>query len=336
MKSLAGLLVIFILIIGLSAQAGTLDEVKERDELICGTSGGKNGFSRSDGKGNWSGLDVDFCRAVAAAVLSDARKVKFVVLPEQELITALISGNVDLLPGSSLLTQVRDTALAVRFVGVSYYDGQGFMLSKKLAARSILELEGAEVCVQRETLMEQNLDMFFKRNKIPFESVPFNTLDQAILGFTEGRCDAVTLEQSKLHDLRLNLGDQEGVRVLPGVISKLPLGPVVRRGDENWFSIIRWCLFALLQAEEYDISSGNFEVMKQNSNPHVRILLGLDESTGTGMGLAQDWALNIIKQVGNYSEIFERNLGQGSELKIGRGINGLWNQGGIHYAPPFH
>lgn len=334
MRNLAGLLAVLLLTMGCSVQAATLDEVRARDQLICATIAGKKGFSDSDDKGNWSGLDVDFCRAVAAAVLGDAAKVKFVVLPEQERITALLSGTVDLIPGSAPWTLVRDTALAVRFVGASYYDGQGFMLSEKLTARNILELTDLTVCVQRETILEQNLRLFFERNERSYEPVVFNTPDQAILGFTEGRCDALTLEQSTLHDLRHNGVSQQGVQVLSGVISKLPLGPVVRQGDDNWFSIVRWCLFALFQAEEYGVSSGNVEVMKQRSDPHVRALLGLDQATGDGLGLAQNWVINIIKQVGNYSELFERNIGQGSDLKISRGINGLWNQGGIHFAPP--
>lgn len=317
-----------------SASAGTLDDVKGKGMLTCGVSTGLPGFSQPDDKNNWAGLDVDVCRAVAAAVLGDAGKVKYVPLTAKERFTALQSGEIDMLSRNTTWTHTRDTSLGLNFAGVNYYDGQGFMVSKNLGVKSAMELDGAAVCIQAGTTTELNLADYFRENKMKYQAVVFDTSDQTVKGFEAGRCDVLTSDQSQLYALRIKLKDPSSAVVLPEVISKEPLGPVVRQGDDQWFNIVKWSMFALINAEEMGVTSANVDEMKGNTNPGIKRLLGTEGDAGPKLGLDKEWAYNIVKQVGNYGEAFERNVGSGSPLKIGRGLNALWSKGGIQYAPP--
>ncbi len=318
-----------------SFAGASLDAVKSKGFVQCGVSTGLPGFSTADDKGNWTGIDVDVCRAVAAAVFGDASKVKFSPLTAKERFTALQSGEVDMLSRNTTWTLTRDSSLGLNFAGVNYYDGQGFLVSKKLGVKSALELDGASFCIQAGTTTELNLADYFRANKMSYTPVTFDTSDQTVKAFEAGRCDALTSDQSQLYALRIQLANPDGAMVLPEVISKEPLGPVVRQGDDEWFNIVKWTLFALVNAEEYGVTSKNVDELKAKStDPNIRRLLGLEGIKGKGLGLSDDWAYNAIKQVGNYGEMFERNVGKGSPLKIARGLNALWSKGGIQYAPP--
>lgn len=318
-----------------SVYAGaTLDAVKSKGYLQCGVTTGLPGFSSPDDKGNWTGIDVDTCRAVAAAVFGDATKVKFSPLTAKERFTALQSGEIDMLARNTTWTLTRDSSLGINFTGVNYYDGQGFLVTKKLGVKSALELDGASFCIQAGTTTELNLADYFRANKMSYTPITFDKSDETVKAFEAGRCDALTSDQSQLYALRIQLKDPGGAIVLPEVISKEPLGPVVRQGDDDWFNIVRWSLFAQLNAEELGITSANADEMKSSTDPNVRRLLGLEGIKGDGLNLSADWAYNIVKQVGNYGEMFERNVGMSSALEISRGLNALWNKGGIQYAPP--
>lgn len=312
----------------------TLDAVKKKGFVQCGVSIGLPGFSNADEKGNWSGLDVDVCRAVAAAVFGDANKVKFTPLTAKERFTALQSGEINMLSRNTTWTLTRDSSLGLNFAGVNYYDGQGFMVTKKLGVKSALELDGASFCIQAGTTTELNLADYFRSNNMKYTPVTFDTSDETVKAFDTGRCDALTSDQSQLYALRIKLGNPDGATVLPEVISKEPLGPVTAQGDEEWYKIVRWSLFAMVNAEEMGITSANVDAKMSSDDPNVRRLLGQEGIKGSGLGLADGWAANIVKQVGNYGESFERNVGQGSSLKIARGQNALWNKGGLQYAPP--
>ncbi len=317
------------------AQASTKDEVQKRGYFQCGVSTGLPGFSNPDEKGNWTGIDVDVCKAIAAATLGDATKVKYVPLNAKERFTALQSGEIDALVRGTTWTLTRDSSLGLNFTGVNYYDGQGFLVSKKLGVKSALELDGAAVCIQSGTTSELNLADYFTENNMKFQPVVFDTHDGTAKAFDTGRCDVLTSDQSQLYGLRTHLTKPEDAVVLPEVISKEPLGPVVRQGDDAWFNIVKWSLNAMIEAEEMGLTQANVDEMKKSSkNPGVRRLLGLEGIAGKGLGLSDDWAYQIIKQVGNYGEAFERNVGMGSPLKIERGLNALWSKGGIMYAPP--
>ncbi len=316
------------------AMADTQAEVVKRGYLQCGVSTGLPGFSNPDEKGEWTGLDVDVCRAVAAATLGDATKVKFIPLTAKERFTALQSGEIDMLSRNTTWTLTRDSSLGLNFAGASYYDGQGFMVSKGLGVKSALELDGAAVCIQSGTTTELNLADYFKQNKMEYNPIVFDTSDQTVKGFEAGRCDVLTSDQSQLYGLRIKLAKPEDAVVLPEVISKEPLGPVVRQGDDAWFNIVKWSLYAMINAEELGVTSANVEAMKTTANPSIKRLIGLEGIKGDGLGLTDEWAYNIIAQVGNYGEMFERTVGEGSPLKIGRGLNALWVKGGIQYAPP--
>ncbi|WP_457576473.1 amino acid ABC transporter substrate-binding protein [Desulfomarina sp.] len=318
-----------------TAFAATSEDVASRGFLQCGVSTGIPGFSSVDEKGNWSGLDVDICRAVAAAVLGNAEEVKFSPLVENESYTALLSGEVDILARNSTWTFSRDSALAVNFAGISYYDGQGLLIAGKTKVAGLGDLKKVKLCSQVHSGLEDNLIDYFTRNKIEFKKVEFATGDLAVKGFEEGRCDALTMQQSRLYGIRLGLADPEKSKVLPDVISKEPLGPVVRQGDDTWFDIVKWSLFVMIGAEELGINSGNVDGMKMSNRLAVKRLLGLEGDMGKGLGLKRDWAYQIIRQVGNYGEVFERNLGASSLLKVDRGLNRLWNDGGLQYCPPF-
>ncbi len=314
-----------------TASADTLDSVKSKGHVQCGVSTGLPGFSNADASGNWQGLDVDVCRAVAAAVLGDAGKVKYTPLTAKERFTALQSGEIDILPRNTTWTLTRDASLGLNFAGVNYYDGQGFMVSKSLGVKSALELDGAAVCIQAGTTTELNLADYFREKGMKYKSVTYDTSDATVKGFEAGRCDMLTSDQSQLYALRIKLKDPSSAMVLPEVISKEPLGPVVRQGDDKWFNIVKWSLMAMVNAEEMGVTSSNADSMKNSKNPAVGRLMG---GQGEKLGLDDDWAFNIIKQVGNYGESFERNVGQGSPLKISRGLNALWTKGGLQYAPP--
>ncbi|MDO2947031.1 amino acid ABC transporter substrate-binding protein [Aeromonas simiae] len=317
------------------AAESTLDSVKKKGFVQCGVSDGLPGFSNPDAKGVWQGMDVDVCRAVAAAVLGDAGKVKYVSLTAKERFTALQSGEVDILSRNTTWTLTRDASLGLTFVGTAYYDGQGFLVNKSLGVKSAKELDGAAICIQSGTTTELNVADYFRANGgMKYTPVVFDTSDQTVKGFESGRCDVLTSDQSQLYALKVKLSKPEEAMVLPEVISKEPLGPAVRQGDDQWFKIVRWTLFAMLNAEEAGLTSTNVDGMLKSDNPDVRRLLGLEEPKGSVLGLDDKWAYHIIKQVGSYGEVFDRNVGSGSPLKIDRGINALWNKGGFMYAPP--
>ncbi|WP_242464248.1 amino acid ABC transporter substrate-binding protein [Thiococcus pfennigii] len=313
---------------------GTLATVKERGFLQCGVNTGLPGFSNADEKGSWTGLDVDLCRAVAAAVLGGADKVRFTPLTAKERLTAVQSGEVDLLARNTTWTMTRDTSLGVHFAGINYYDGQGFLVSKDLGVKSARELDGAAVCILAGTTTELNLADYFRTHGMTYEPVVFDTADQTARGFESERCDVLTSDQSQLYAQRLKLAAPDKAVVLPEIISKEPLGPVVRQGDDRWLNIVRWTLFALIEAEELGVTSGNVDAMRESRNPAIRRLLGLEGIKGSGLGLDEGWAYRAIEEVGNYGEIFARNVGEASPLKIERGLNRLWTDGGLHYAPP--
>jgi len=317
-----------------AATAQTLNTVKTRGVLNCGANGTLAGFGLPDAQGRWTGLDVDFCKAMAAAIFSDPNKVKFVPLTAKDRFTALQSGEVDLLARNTTWTSSRDTTLGLNFTGVNYYDGQGFMVRKALKVNSALELNDAAVCVQQGTTTELNLADYFRTNKMKLKTVTFATADEAIKAYDAGRCDAYTTDASGLAGERLRLVNANDHIVLPEIISKEPLGPSVRHGDDQWFDIVRWTHFAMINAEELGITRANVDDHMKSANPDVKRLLGTEGKHGEGLGLTNDWAYRIIKHVGNYGETFERNVGQGSNLKIGRGVNALWNKGGLQFAPP--
>jgi general L-amino acid transport system substrate-binding protein len=325
-----------------AAQAGTLDDVRQKGFLQCGVSQGLPGFSNPDEQNNWTGMDVDFCRAVAAAVLGDPQKVKFTPLSAKERFTALQSGEIDILSRNTTWTMSRDTSLGLKFAGVMYYDGQGFIINstKFPEVKSAAQLAGATVCTQTGTTTELNLADYFKSNNMEYKLVAFEKNEEALAAYQDGRCDVYTTDQSGLYSVRLKLAKPEENVVLPEIISKEPLGPVVRQGDDAWFNVVKWTYFALVNAEELGITSQNIEEMKASTNPEVQRLLGVENADGsaagfgTGIGLDEAWAANLLKATGNYGEIFERNVGVNTPLKIARGKNALWKDGGLQYAPP--
>ena len=315
-------------------QAATLDDVKAKGFVQCGVSQGLPGFSNPDESGNWTGIDVDVCRAVAAAVFCDADKVKYSPLSAKERFTALQSGEVDLLSRNTTWTLVRDTALGLNFAGVNYYDGQGFMVRKDLGVKSAKELAGASVCVNIGTTTELNMADFFRANGMDYNPVVFEKADEVVAAYDSGRCDVYTTDQSGLAAQRLKLKDPDAHIVLPEVISKEPLGPVVRHGDDQWLDIVKWTLFAMLEAEEAGVSSANVDEMKSSTNPVVKRLLGTEGELGGNLSLGNDWASCIVKQVGNYGESYNRYVGPDTPLKLERGVNAQWKDGGLMYAMP--
>jgi general L-amino acid transport system substrate-binding protein len=316
------------------AQTPLLTTVKNRGHLVCGVSPGLAGFGLPDAQGQWAGLDVDLCRGIAAAVFDDPMKVKFTPLSSKDRFTALQSGEVDLLSRTSTWTMARDTSLGLSFAGVNYYDGQAFLVKKTLGVDSALKLNGASICLQQGTTTELNVADYFRKNGIKYEPVTFDKGDEAITAFQSGRCDALTDDSSALYALRLKLVKPDEAIVLPEIISKEPLGPVVRSSDMPWFNLVKWVHFAMLNAEELGVTQANVEQQKSSTNPEIRRLLGVEGKFGEAIGLTPDWAYRIVKHVGNYGEAFERNVGAGSVLKIARGKNDLWTKGGLQYAPP--
>jgi len=317
------------------ATAATLDDVKSKGFVQCGVSQGLIGFSNPDDQNNWTGLDVDFCRAVAAAIFNDATKVKFTPLSAKERFTALQSGEVDLLSRNTTWTMSRDTQMGLKFGGVMYYDGQGFMVKKDLGVDSALKLNGASVCTQTGTTTELNLADFFRSNNMQYQVVAFEKNEEVLKAFIEGRCDVYTTDQSGLYAERLKVADPNSIVVLPEIISKEPLGPVVRQGDDQWFNVVKWTYYALVNAEELGVTQANVDEQKASStNPEVKRLVGAEGEFGAAIGLSNDWAYQIVKHVGNYGEVFDRNVGPSSPLKIERGKNALWNKGGLQYGMP--
>jgi general L-amino acid transport system substrate-binding protein len=319
-----------------SAIAGkTLDAVKQRGTVQCGVSSGVAGFSAPDDKGHWSGFDVDVCRAVAAAVLGDPEKVSFVPLNAQQRFTALQSGQVDVLSRNTSWTLTRDASLGLNFTAITYFDGQGFLLPKKLKVNSAKQLKNAQVCVQSGTTTEKNLADYSKANKLGVKPVVFDTYEASLKAFFSGRCQAFTADASALASVRnKEAPNPDDYLILPELISKEPLGPAVRRGDDEWFAIVKWTVFAMQESEELGLTRANVDQMKSSIDPSVQRMLGGGEDMGKLLGLDKQWAYRIVKAVGNYGEVFERNIGSQSPLKLPRGANKLWNQGGLIYAPP--
>ncbi len=321
----------------LPAQAGkTLDAIKQRGQLVCGVSTGLAGFSAADSQGNWTGIDVDVCKAVAAAILGDANKVKWVPLSAQQRFTALQSGEIDILSRNTTWTLTRDASLGMAFTGVTYYDGQGFMVTTKSNVKSAKQLKGATVCVQSGTTTEKNLTDYSRANNLNIKPVVFEKLEATNAAYFAGRCVAYTTDASGLASIRnKEAKDPKEHVILPELISKEPLGPSVRRGDDEFFTIAKWVQFALIEAEDYGVTQANVDEMsKKTDNPAIGRLLGSTEDTGKLLGLDKSWAANAIKAVGNYGEMFERNVGPKSPLGLPRGLNNLWSKGGIMYAPP--
>ena len=321
----------------LPAFAGkTVDAIKARGQLVCGVSTGLAGFSAADSQGNWSGLDVDVCKAIAAAMLGDGSKVKYVPLSAQQRFTALQSGEIDILSRNTTWTLTRDASLGMSFTGTTYYDGQGFMVTVKSKIKSAKQLKGATVCVQSGTTTEKNLTDYSRANNLGIKPVVFEKLEATNAAYFAGRCLAYTTDASGLASIRnKEAKDPKEHIILPELISKEPLGPSVRRGDDEFFAIAKWVVYALIEAEDYGITSKNVdELAKSSTDPVVGRVLGTTEDTGKLLGLEKTWAAQAIKAVGNYGEVFERNVGPKSPLGLPRGMNNLWSNGGIMYAPP--
>jgi general L-amino acid transport system substrate-binding protein len=310
----------------------TLDSVRSKGFVQCGVNTGLAGFSAPDSKGVWRGVDVDLCRAVAAAVLGDPAKVRYTPLTAQQRFTALQSGEVDILSRNTTWTLVRDTSLGLNFVGINYYDGQGFMVHRKLNVKSAKQLNGATVCVQPGTTTELNLADYFRANRMSFKPVVIEKLEEVLNAYFAGRCDVFTTDHSGLIALRQSRAPKpEEHVILPEIISKEPLGPAVRHGDDRWFDAVKWSLFAMIEAEELGLTSKNIDEQAKSANPAIQRFVGASGELGKMLGLDNRWALNIVKQVGNYAESFDANL---TPLGFERGLNRLWSQGGILYAPP--
>ena len=338
-KMLAGALGVAALALATTAaSAATLDDVKARGVLKCAVNTGLAGFAAPNDKGEFSGFDVDYCKALAAAIFNDPSKVEYTPTSAKDRFEVLANKSVDVLVRNTTWTLSRDTTLGFNFAGVNYYDGQGFMINSKKVpgVNSALQLSGAAVCVQTGTTTELNLADYFRANKMEYNPVVFEKLEEVNAAYDSGRCDAYTTDQSGLYSIRLQLTAPDDHIVLPEIISKEPLGPVVRHGDDQWFDIVKWVSNALVIAEELGVTQANVEEMKGSDNPEMKRVLGMEANSklGADLGLGEDWVVNVVKAVGNYGEIFERNIGTGSPLKIQRGLNALWSKGGLQYAPP--
>jgi general L-amino acid transport system substrate-binding protein len=317
-----------------ASSAQTLKKVQDRGSLVCGVSQGLPGFSNPDDKGNWTGFDVDVCRAIAAAIFNDASKVKYSPLSAKDRFTALQSGEIDVLVRNSTWTSSRDASLGIDFTAVNYYDGQGFMVRKSLKVNSVLELNGASICAQTGTTTELNLADYFRANNMKYEVIAFVTADETVKAYESGRCDAFTTDVSQLYAEKLKLSAPADHVILPEIISKEPLAPAVRRGDDQWLALVKWVQFAMLDAEELGVSSKTVDEALKSPQPEIKRLVGAEGNYGEQLGLTKDWVVRIVKQVGNYGEVYDRNVGTGSKLGISRGLNRLWTKGGIQYAPP--
>ncbi|WP_293649727.1 amino acid ABC transporter substrate-binding protein [Thiolapillus sp.] len=318
-----------------SVQAATIDDVRSRGELRCGISTGLPGFATQDDQGRWQGFDVDMCRAVAAAVLGDAHKVKFIPLGSAERIQALAEGKIDVLSRNTTWTLSRDLDMGISFAATVYYDGQGFMVRKSSGKRSALELDGAKICVQKGSTSEVNVQGYFSINRMKYSLLSLDTPEETLKLFMAGKCDVISSDHSQLNALRSTMDKPSTLRVLPEVISQEPLSLAVREGDDRWRKVVQWTVFNMINAEYLGVDQRNVQrVMENAKKPDTLKLLGLHKNVGAGVGLQPGWSGRIIKQVGNYGEVFDRNLGQSSKLGMGRGLNALWNDGGLMYAPP--
>ena len=317
------------------AQAATLDVVRQRGAVACGTTTGFAGFSAPDAQGKWQGLDVDLCRAIAAAVFGDANKIKVVPLNSQQRFTALQSGEVDVLTRNTTVTQQRDTALGIIHAGINFYDGQGFLVPKSLGVKSAKEINGATVCLQTGTSNENTLADWARANNVSYKPVVIETFNEVVNAFAAGRCDVFSTDASGLASIRISkLQNPDDYVVLPEIISKEPLGPFVRQGDDAWLNVVRWSLSAMIEAEEYGVTSANVDEQAKSANPNIKRILGVTPGSGANLGLDEKWAYNIIKQVGNYGESFESTLGKSSAMKLERGLNASYKQGGLMYGWP--
>ena len=317
-----------------TAASPTLDAIKAKGYVQCGVTGGVPGFSAPDANNNWTGLEVDYCRALAAAIFNNADAVRYTPLTSQERFTALSAGEIDVLSRTTTWTMSRDTQLGIKFVGTMFYDGQGFMVRKSDNIASALDLSGAAICIESGTTTELNAADYFAANKLEFNTVVFVDQDEVVKAYEDGRCDVYTTDSSALAAERSKFADPSAHVILPEIISKEPLGPVVRQGDDGFFNIARWTYFALLEAEELGVSSANVDEMLASDNPAIKRLLGVEGDFGTPMGLTKDWAYQIIKLVGNYSEVYEKHVGPNTAIGLARGLNALWKDGGIQYSPP--
>jgi general L-amino acid transport system substrate-binding protein len=317
-----------------TAASPTLDSVKAKGFIQCGVTTGVAGFSAPDANNVWSGLEVDFCRAMAAAIFNDPTAVRYTPLNSQERFTALSAGEIDVLSRTTTWTMSRDTQLGISFIGTMFYDGQGFMVRAADGIASALELSGAAICIESGTTTELNAADYFSANNMEFNTVVFVDQDEVVKAYEDGRCDVYTTDSSALASERSKLADPSAHVILPEIISKEPLGPVVRQGDSGWFNIARWTYFALLEAEELGVTQANVDEMLGSDNPAIKRLLGVEGDFGTPMGLTKDWAYQIVKHIGNYSESYERNVGPNTPIGLARGLNALWRDGGIQYAPP--
>ncbi len=317
-----------------AGRGATLTAIRQRGRLRCGASAALPGFGQIDAQGQWSGFDIDFCRALATAVFGEPGKVEFVPLTTKERFTALRQGLVDVLSRDTTWTLSREAGQELLFAGVTYYDGQGFIVRRDLGITDAAKLPSNGVCVQQDTTTELNLTDFFRQRGLKYESKTFQTNEDVEAAYRSGACRAYTSDASALFVLRASLPDPDGNLILPQIISKEPLGPAVRQGDDQWFLIVRWTLTAMVDAEEMGVAQRNVDDMTRSDNPRVKRLLGVEGNYGQGLGLSADWAYRIIKFVGNYNDVFQRNLGDGSKLKIKRGLNDLWTRGGLLYAAP--
>ena len=334
-KMVAAAAALISLTVAGAAQASTLSDVKGKGFIQCGVSQGVPGFSNPDQAGNWTGIDVDICRAVAAAVFGDASKVKYTPLSAKERFTALQSGEIDILSRNTTWTLVRDTALGLNFAGVNYYDGQGFMVRKDLGVKSAKELAGAAVCVNIGTTTELNMADFFRANNMDYKPVVFEKADEVVAAYDAGRCDVYTTDRSALAAQRLKLKNQDAHMVLPETISKEPLGPVVRHGDDQWLDIVKWSLYLMVEAEENGVSQANVDDLKANTkDPIQRRILGVEGDLGKNLGVGNDWGYQIVKQVGNYGDVYDKHVGPSTAVGLARGVNALWKDGGLQYAMP--
>jgi general L-amino acid transport system substrate-binding protein len=318
-----------------TAQAGTLENIQQRGHLNCGVSTSQPGFSITNAEGRWTGFDVDFCRAIAAAIFDDPEKVKFTPLTAAQRFTALQSGEIDVLSRTTTWTMSRDISIGIIFTDINYYDGQAFMVAKKLNINSIGALNGASICVSQGTTTELNVADYFRAHNMKYDIIAYSTPAEAIAAYESGRCDAFTTENAGLYGARLQLSKPDDHVILPGIISREPFAPAVRRGDSGWFDVVRWVGYALVNAEILSVSQSNVTAMEKTDNPEIKRLLGIEGKFGESIGISNGWVKRIVTKVGNYGDIYSRNLGENSaKLNIPRGLNALWSNGGLQYAPP--
>lgn len=332
-KTVIGAASVLLAAATVTAGAQTLKAVKDRGSLVCGVSQGLPGFSESDGKGNWSGFDVDFCRALAAAIFDDPKKVSFVPLNAAERFDALKANKIDILSRNSTWTIGRENE-GLAFAGITYFDGQGFMLRKRQNLMTSMDLSNVKICVQEGTTNELNLTDYFNQNGMRFEILKFSNVGEVVKAYDAGKCEVITADVSQLYSLRLDLPKSMEHTILADVISKEPLGPVVRQGDEQWFNVVKWVHFAMLNADELGVHTAKLEDALKSEKADLKRLLGRDGDYGEKLGLTRDWVARIVRHVGSYSDVYERNVGMKSKVMIPRGLNQLWSAGGIQYAPP--